>query len=496
MAFAQVNTRKTSINGQLTGGNSMKKLKFALAILLVLGLAVPALSAEVALHGDLNNRFMVYTNQSGFFKGAGYSSNATPGKIVKDGVSDFWGETKYRLWVEGATNDGAVKGVYAIELGSLRFGAPKTTAGASQGGGYSGDAVNIETRWAYTDFQLPMMDSKARVKIGLLPLTINKYLWQETIMGVLLNGAAGSVDYQVGWLRGVDNLRTDTTFGGDTDHLTARADFKPTEGFKISPWVVWNKSTSNPGPGNGTVTAHRYQLKFMADDVDFDLWDLGVDGSWNLGNFFINYDLIYQTGQIDDIDFVASDGNTYSNSQVDVSAYFAHADFGLKLGDAKLTYTFWYASGDNDPSDNDFEGFRSTDVDSFDNVVLFEGFTDDNYFTERHYILDKGFIMNKLALDYKVSDKLKVGAALMYMQTAEDIKYTAAANGASVSESDIGVEGDVYFSYMLYKNLEFAVNAGYLVSGDAMDFFEESAIQNGSSDEDIIKVGSRIRYKF
>lgn len=475
----------------------MKKLKFALAVLLVLGLTVPAMGAEVSIHGDLNNRFMVYTNQSGLFKGAGYSSNPTSGTIVKDGISDFYGETKYRLWVDGSTNDGAVKGVYAIELGSLRFGKAKTTAGASQGGGFSGDAVNIETRWAYTDFQLPMVDSKARVRIGLLPLKINKYLWQETIMGVVLNGAAGSTDYQVGWLRGVDNLRTDTTFGGDTDHLTARADFKPAEGFKISPFVVWNKSTSNPSPtANGTVTAHRYQLKFMADDVDFSLWDLGVDGSYNAGNFFLNYDLIYQTGTIDNVDFVASDGVTYSNNDVDVSAYFAHLDLGLKFGDAKLTYTFWYASGDNDPNDKDFEGFRSTDVDSFDNVVLFEGFTDDNYFTERHYLLDKGFIMNKLALDYKVTQKLKVGAAIMYMATAEDIKYTAAANGASVSESDVGFEGDVYMSYMLYKNVEFAVNAGYLAAGDAMDFWEQSAIQNGSSDEDIIKVGSRIRYKF
>ena len=122
-----------------------------------------------------------------------------------------------------------------------------------------------------------------------------------------------------------------------------------------------------------------------------------------------------------------------TNTSVDVSSYFAHADIGFKMNDWKATYTFWYASGDDNPADQDFEGFVSVDVDSFDGVVLFESFTDDNYFTERHHLLDKGFIMNKIALDYQATPKLKVGAAGLYMLTAEDIKYTAAANGASVS---------------------------------------------------------------
>ncbi|MFO7556614.1 MAG: alginate export family protein [Desulfobacterales bacterium] len=473
----------------------MKRLKLAFVVLLVLGLTAPVFGAEVTIHGDLNNRFMVYTNQSSFFKGAGYSSNAESGTITKDGTSDSWGETKYRMWVEGATNDGNVKGVYAIEMGSLRYGQPTA-------GDFSGDGINVETRWAYTDFQLPMVERKARIKLGLQPFKVNKYLWEETIMGAVFDGSTGDTDYQFGWLRGHDVLRSDTASGDDMDALMGRVDLKPAEGFKLGAYAVYNKSNANNTGANGTVTAHRYQLKFMASDtgnadkVDFEIWDLGIDGSYNFGNFFINYDLIYQTGDIDNIDFIASDGVTYSNDQVDVSAYFAHLDVGLNIGDAKITYTFWYASGDDNPGDGDFEGFRSTDVDSFDGVVLFEGYTDDNYFSERHYLLDKGFIMNKIALDYKVSEKLKVGAAVMYMMTAEDIEYTAAANGASVSESDIGVEGDVYFSYMLYKNLEFAVNAGYLVAGDAMDFWEEDSIQNGSSDEDIIKVGTRVRYSF
>jgi hypothetical protein len=277
---------------------------------------------------------------------------------------------------------------------------------------------------------------------------------------------------------------------------------RSSDAFKVNLFAVYNKSNANNSGANGTVTAHRYQLKFMAsntgttDKVDFALWDLGVDGTYNVGNFYINYDLIYQTGDIDDIDFVASDGVTYSNSSVDVSAYFAHLDAGVTIGDANLIYTFWYASGDDNPADADFEGFRSTDVDSFDNVVLFEGFTDDNYFTERHYLLDKGFIMNKIALHYKASERLRVGAALMYMLTAEDVTYSPALTGTPVAVDEIGTELDLYLRYDLYKNLEFGLNFGYLAAGDVMDFWEESAIQDGSSDEDILKSGMRFRYKF
>ena len=49
---------------------------------------------------------------------------------------------------------------------------------------------------------------------------------------------------------------------------------------------------------------------------------------------------------------------------------------------------------------------------------------------------------------------------------------------------------------MLFKNVEVAMEAGYLWAGDAMDFWEEDAIQDGSADEDIVKITGRVRYKF
>ena len=118
-----------------------------------------------------------------------------------------------------------------------------------------------------------------------------------------------------------------------------------------------------------------------------------------------------------------------------------------------------------------------------------------SYFTERPYLLDKGFIMNKLALDYQWTEKLTVGTAAMYMMTAEDIEYTN-ATGGSESNDAIGLEINGYIKYMLFKNVELALNAGYLFSGDAMDAFETGSDRDGDADENIFTSSARIRYKF
>ena len=124
-----------------------------------------------------------------------------------------------------------------------------------------------------------------------------------------------------------------------------------------------------------------------------------------------------------------------------MKAYFLHLDAGFTWDKSTLTYTFWYASGDDDPEDDDFEGYVAVDVDSFDNHVLFESLCDDNVFTERHYFLDKGFVMNRVRFDYQATDKLKAGVAAMYMMTAEDIEYID-NNGDSQKNDKIGFELD------------------------------------------------------
>jgi len=445
----------------------MRKAVWVLGVLLAIGLAGSASAAEFKFHGDLNNRFMVYTDQAGMFSKA---ESVSTSALTSGGIDESWGEVKYRIWFEAATDDGKVKGVYAIELGAIKFGQDSTVGGA-----FSGDGKNIETRWAYTDFQLPWTENKARVSIGLIPFSVNSFVWVETAMGVQLAGTGGPVDYKLAWVRGVQDFNDDTNddLFEDLDALLVRVDFKPVEGAKAGLFALWEGR--NPGTDENTTftSLSQYQVKRFTN-VEFDLYTLGFDGSYNFdagfGKAFLNWDLIYQTGSLDDNTVVSRD----------ISAYLAHADLGVNLGNAKVTYTIWYASGDDNPADGDIDNFISTDVDRFDSVIFFEGgYTDDNYFTEAPYILDRGLFLNKLALDYKASDKLTLGAAILFLQTAEDLP-----NG----EDALGTEIDGYLSYKLYAGLEFALNFGYLASDDGMKYF--------GADEDVFRSTARVRYGF
>ncbi|MBN2645111.1 MAG: hypothetical protein JXR59_06530 [Desulfuromonadaceae bacterium] len=450
----------------------MKKLWMVLGLLLAM--TAPAFAVDFAFHGDLKNQFRLYSNQTSFFTAGGktYKQNL----IQDDDNTDFYGALKYRLWVEAASDDGAVKGVYAIELGALHFGDANYSKGG--GGGFSGDGVNIETRWAYTDFAL----AGGRARVGLMSIDINKFLWNETVTGVDYKVSAGAGELTLGWYRGYEVVNTGDNDFKDMDALYVRYNLKPAEDIKIGFFALWQTSDADTLADGETVpdfTAHQYLGKKLTG-LDIDLYTLGVDGGMKAGDFFANWDLMYQFGDmLEDADF---------------GGYFAHIDLGVKLGNGKLTYTGWYASGDDDASDDDLDAFISTDVDltSAYSVVLFEGYTDDDYFNDAPYLMDKGLIFNRLAFDYKVSDKMKVGVAALYMMTAEDIEYTS-SNGAE-SEDKIGFEFDAYASYKLFKSTEIGFEFGYLMADDAMDYYEVEC--DGNADEDIFVINSRIRYKF
>ncbi len=387
-----------------------------------------------------------------------------------DTQSAFWGDIKYRLWTELSTNDGAAKGVYAIELGALRFGQ---NYGKGGGATYSGDGVNIETRWAYGDFQLPFVASKARLQIGLMPFTVNHYVWQETAMGVQLKGDTGPVGYTLGWVRGHENQfdNSNSNAFDDADAFLLRGDLKPADGVKIGLFGLWQRQDAYD-PATAGIS---YEIKRFGND-QYSIYTIGTDGSFKAPvGLFVNWDAIYQGGKID------------QPGDLDVSAYFLHADVGMNLGKVRLTYTGWYASGDDDSTDGDINNFMSTDVDMFDSVVLFEGgYTDDNYFTEAPYLADKGLILNKLAADFQATDKTKLGGAVLYLMTAEDLN-----NGVS-NEDKIGTEIDAYVSHKLYPNVEVALNAGYLFADDVL----AGAFSDSGKAEDIWRSTMRVRYGF
>ncbi|MCK5418586.1 MAG: hypothetical protein KAI93_08775, partial [Desulfobacterales bacterium] len=105
----------------------MKKLGLTIAILAMMGFVVPAMAANFAFHGDMNNRILVYSNHVDWLD----ARNDSFGVINDDTVSDSYAELKYRYWTEISDDDNNIKGVYAIEIGGIRWG--REGSGKSQG---------------------------------------------------------------------------------------------------------------------------------------------------------------------------------------------------------------------------------------------------------------------------------------------------------------------------------------------------------------------------
>jgi len=491
----------------------MSRIRKILILLAVLFVATPLMAADLAFHGDMNHRFMLYSNHLDWFKGQ------RPEALHHGNVEDSFAEVKYRLWTEASTNNGKVKGVYAIEMGGLRFGATGSL-GKGTGGTYSGDSVNIETRWAYIDFQIPGIPNKSRIKIGLQPFKLNPRLWNETILGVNYTEKIGWMQYQLSWLRTNDerNWNNEQMNTDDIDFLSARYDFSLfQDAFKVAFFGLYGFNDDAGEMNPGLIQSSKYQVKKFSKNTGLRFWCVGHDGSISgalpiLENVkvFINWDTIFQFGKIknalfyDDLinpDFATmmDNENTYhAKGDFDIYACSSYLNAGLEIGQVKLTYTGWYASGDRDSRDNKLNGYMAIDMDAEDSIVIFEGnYADDIAFTDAHYLLDKGFIMNKLAVDFQITDILKVGVAGLYMRTAKPMRYSDPnLKQAYYSAEEIGYEADTYAKLNLYNNLEFAINGGYLFSGNAMDVFEEDDIRNGIADEDIYIIASRVRYKF
>jgi len=469
----------------------MKKTLAVAAIVSSMGFVGSAAAANFAFHGDLDHRFQVYTNHADFLGNDHFKKGGLV-NVDKD-VNDSWGEVKYRLWTEMASDNKNVKGVYAIEIGGLEFGQ-SGSVGKSKGGLYSGDGVNIETRWAYLDMQVPGVADKMRLKTGLQPFNLNKYFWKETIMGVNLDGQVGNVGYYVGWER---PYRVDAGSAGpdvgDVDAFVGKVSFSPMAKSKVGFFASYIHNDAEANAHN-KIEATKWEIKKLNDTVDLGVYTMGLTGKFNINNLFFDGDFIYQGGSIDNATYVDQNGVTSPYHDFDISAFFAHVDVGAKIGATKITGTYWYASGDDDPTDDNIDAYIATDVDMTASMVVMEGHpTSDDYFTERPYILDKGMHLFKLAADTKVSNKLKVGGALLYMMTAEDITYTG-AGGQHFADDSVGTEVDAYVKYKLYPDVSLSMNFGYLFTGDAMDYFESDL--NGSADEDIYTVGARLRYKF
>ncbi len=419
-----------------------KSVWLGLFLALLFGWAVTASAVQLGIHGQLAHKVQT-ANTLGITEDRIANNNVVLNQDVSD-ISDTWASLQYRLWFDIASDDGNVKGVWAFEVGSAKFGADGILDVAN-----AGDTDAYQTRLAYVDVRLPWFASENRVAIGLQEIDISPWLFKEIATGIVNHGSfdAGTakVEYQLGWVR----ERQDDVWFDNTDAWfgTVAFDVEPVKvkAFGVyqtndEPWYIGAEVSATPMPG----------------------LDVALTGIYEGGND-------------------AADN--------DYSAYLVAFNAGYQVTDQfKASFCFWYASGDDQPNTGDHENYQAIKTDTFGSVIFFEdgAFDDGVYASSNPYVLeDNGFYIFRVRGDYQATPRLSVAGAVNYMAFAEDVV------SGNQSENSIGWEFDAYANYELYKNVNANLAAGYLVSGDALDLL------SGVNDADnLYRVSVGLTYTF
>lgn len=445
----------------------MKQIRILLATLIALALAVPAMALNVEWHGDFNNRFSYSTqadlskrviNDKATYYQIGSNTNiSTSGFDTKKQKDDagFFAEIKYRTHLVVSDDEKKVKGVLGLEIGSLKYGDSDLPLGGDSKG-------DIELRWAYTDIELPF-DTASRLSVGLQPVGYNAFVWTDNAAGVKWTRKEGRWGYTLGWWR--TNWTPEDKGAGNSDDsedgeiYTADATYKFDTG-SANGFVIYRNQGDDTSVGSVTVNR------------DSEIWlGLSAKNTWNNLSAWVTG--IYLTGEAQT-----------TVGDMDRSAYLFHGQLDYKMDKYTFTLGGLYASGDDDPDDDDLENFDHIDISTsvLGSVVIFDNYADDNSPSQAFYVFDQGYKIIYAGVKYALNDKTDVWAKYFWHNTAED---------ELLGDDDLGHEFVAGVSYQIMKGLTADINAGYLVAGDAWE-----NLGTGGDGDDVFRTDARIRFKF
>ncbi|TRZ75184.1 MAG: hypothetical protein D4R93_05380 [Deltaproteobacteria bacterium] len=487
----------------------MKKVSKVVLLLAAFMLASsPAFAVDITTNGDLqqwfgysdnakfsdqaglaskSGDFSFYSNPSAL-TGLGYSSSnykAIKGKTDKsdtDAEASVW--TRYRQWFTATSDDQNVKGVFAVEIGGVKWGYQGDSLGKSKGFGYSGDGVNVETRWLYTDFIVPGIRGHARAGLQTVPLAkdFGQFIWSETAAGLTYFKAMAPVDIGVGWIRGNSATSKNVGFsGGNFNDDAGYLNFGYGQGNNRVAFVLAALRQSGKITDSGAYS--------FDNNVQYG----GVTGKFAAGALSGALTAIYQGGSVD--------LRTPTPQELKRQATLANATVSWKpSANHTITLAYLFASGDENAADDKIGNYTAVDVDMNHGLVVFEGIATEGYTTDSPYWLDKGLKMPSVRYDYSPSKSLVLSGVYSYITTdkntqrigAAAINSALGANGKTYG-TEIGNELDLLVKYNIWKGFDALFGLGYLWAGDALDAYTNDGAEKAKN---IFKSQLELRYRF
>ena len=247
----------------------------------------------------------------------------------------------------------------------------------------------------------------------------------------------------------------------------------------------WNyKSNSDTGVATTSYDTQRHRVKGYVKQTFADVW--------------VEAEVSYDFGDWRDYDDEAV------NSDVDVDTLAAMVAVGTSFDNLKVSVLYFYASGDDDLTDNDMEAAFSGAAsdgsgDGFNPYYILTGdhtgMLNSDEYADDSLMATAGVHCIGISADLAVSDKLTLHGALAYAMAADEdgVSDAAVLLGGSKIDDEYGWEVNLGASYKLLDNLTYEARAGYMAAGD---FFKDVADNMGTDEEDLMLLSHHLTMTF
>jgi hypothetical protein len=423
-------------------------LVLSLALAMVFAFTLPASAFESVFGGYWRTRMIHQENFNG-----------------NDDVSDIGltrVDTRTRLYYTAVLNDN-VKLVNKFEMDAV-WGAAGTY------GDYGADQIAVEVKQTYIDANI----GPVRTKIGAHDVTWARgFIYADEFSGADVIFKAGDVTVPVTWMKALE---------GGTQHNSLDEDifgiypvFQLGEGFTLNPFLLYAYSDSGGGTFS-TLGANGTPAGFVNDDGVGVYW-LGANVDATLGPVALWATAVYLGGE------VKTDVAGVDN--LDVKAYLGAVGASMAVGPANLHGQFFYASGDDDATDNDLEAFFGLGGGGVGWAYYWSEIMGNGVFDENISAGSTVDVSNLWAANIGASIK-----PIEKLTLTGDIWYAALVEDDAFGEKDLGIEVDLKADYQLVEGLNLTVVGAYLFADDA------TATTAAGNEDDPYEIGAQLSLSF
>jgi hypothetical protein len=300
-------------------------------------------------------------------------------------------------------------------------------------------------------------------------------------------------------------------YAADRDYMGGIAFYNITKDIRIGAHVSYLNDRFNKGGPGSELADTDDQL-----GISSQIWWFGGTAKGKIPLQFplkFTADVIFMDGKTE-----ADTEITSAQSPKDISGMAADVTLSTEIGPVTLEGFFSYASGDDNPTDDEAEIWRNVETgkENFRRLMIvhgYKGFDGGSFSDTNGDFLGVGYnglIIWGGSATYKPTSKIKLKGTAAYVSMDEGMNlfdsyypgfYSVSqyANTSYGTSKHVGTELDLIADYKMYKRLNLRGILAYMVSGDAYKESSTGGISSTVGDDDPADpwfVGWNLTYKF